>query len=85
MPLEELLQAIPIEAGTTLSGLELHSGIARLYLRVYGNLVRIVGQQSEVGIIIVHTMSNFHGHYLLQPIAASGIPVLGLENAVCGQ
>jgi len=84
MELEELLQAIPIEAGTTQSGLELHSGIARLYPRVYGNLVRIAGQRSEVGIIIVHPMSNFHGHHLLQPIAASGIPILGLNTRYAG-
>lgn len=84
MQLEELMQAIPIEAGTTQSGLELHSGIARLYPRVYGNLVRLAGQRSRVGIIIVHPMSNFHGHHLLQPIAASGIPILGLNTRYAG-
>jgi pimeloyl-ACP methyl ester carboxylesterase len=82
--LEELLQAIPIEAGTTQSGLELHSGIARLYPRVYGNLVRIAGQEAKTGIIIVHPMSNFHGHHLLQPIAASGIPIIGLNTRYAG-
>lgn len=84
MELEQLLQAIPIEAGTTQSGLELHSGIARLYPRVYGNLVRIAGQKSDVGIIIVHPMSNFHGHHLLQPIAESGVPILGLNTRYAG-
>lgn len=84
MQLEELLQAIPIQAGTTQSGLELHSGIARLYPRVYGNLVRVAGQRSSVGIIIVHPMSNFHGHHLLQPIAASGTPILGLNTRYAG-
>lgn len=84
MELEQLLQAIPIEAGTTQSGLELHSGIARLYPRVYGNLVRIAGQTSDVGIIIVHPMSNFHGHHLLQPIAQSGVPILGLNTRYAG-
>ncbi|MDB5670571.1 MAG: hypothetical protein JWO25_1530 [Alphaproteobacteria bacterium] len=82
--LEELLQAIPIEAGTTQSGLELHSGIARLYPRVYGNLVREAGRESDVGIIIVHPMSNFHGHHLLQPIASSGVPILGLNTRYAG-
>jgi acetyl esterase/lipase len=82
--LEELLQAIPIEAGTTQSGLELHSGIARLYPRVYGNLVQIAGSRSTVGIIMVHPMSNFHGHHLLRPIAASGIPILGLNTRYAG-
>ncbi len=82
--LEELLQAIPIEAGTTQSGLELHSGIARLYPRVYGNLVRVQAQRSQTGIIIVHPMSNFHGHHLLQPIAASGMPILGLNTRYAG-
>lgn len=84
MPLEQLLQAIPIEAGTTQSGLELHSGIARLYPRVYGNLVREAGSTSDVGIIIVHPMSNFHGHHLLQPLALSGIPILGLNTRYAG-
>lgn len=84
MQLEQLMQAVPIEAGTTQSGLELHSGIARLYPRVYGNLVRVAGQVSDVGIIIVHPMSNFHGHHLLQPIAASGMPILGLNTRYAG-
>ncbi|MBX9897615.1 MAG: alpha/beta hydrolase [Qipengyuania sp.] len=82
--LEELLQAIPIEAGTMQSGLELHSGIARLYPRVYGNLVRIAGSRATTGIIMVHPMSNFHGHHLLQPIATSGIPILGLNTRYAG-
>jgi len=84
MGLEELTQAIPIEAGTTQSGIELHSGIARLYPRVYGNLVRQKGGRSGTGIIIVHPMSNFHGHHLLQPIAASGLPILGLNTRYAG-
>lgn len=84
MQLEELLQAIPIEAGTTQSGLELHSGIARLYPRVYGNLVRIADQKAKTGIIIVHPMSNFHGHHLLQPIASSGVPIIGLNTRYAG-
>lgn len=84
MELEQLLQAIPIEAGTTQTGLELHSGIARLYPRVYGNLVHSVGQRADVGIIIVHPMSNFHGHHLLRPVAASGVPILGLNTRYAG-
>ena len=84
MELEQLLQAIPIEAGTTQSGVELHSGIARLYPRVYGNLVRQVGETSKTGIIIVHPMSNFHGHHLLPPIAASGVPIIGLNTRYAG-
>jgi pimeloyl-ACP methyl ester carboxylesterase len=84
MNLEELMQAIPIEAGTTQSGLELHSGIARLYPRVYGNLVRRVGETSRTGMIIVHPMSNFHGHHLLQPIAAAGVPIIGLNTRYAG-
>jgi hypothetical protein len=84
MELEELLQPIPINAGTTQTGIELHSGIARLYPRVYGNLVRRVGETAKRGIIIVHPMSNFHGHHLLQPIAASGIPIIGLNTRYAG-
>ncbi len=84
MDLEELLQAIPIEAGTTQSGIELHSGIARLYPRVYANLVHIAGSRAKTGIIIVHPMSNFHGHHLLQPIARAGIPIMGLNTRYAG-
>jgi pimeloyl-ACP methyl ester carboxylesterase len=84
MELEELMQAIPIEAGTTQTGVELHSGIARLYPRVYGNLVRIAGRPARMGVIIVHPMSNFHGHHLLQPIASSGIPIIGLNTRYAG-
>lgn len=82
--LEELMQAIPIEAGTTQTSVELHSGIARLYPRVYGNLVQEVGSKSKVGVILVHPMSNFHGHHMLQPIAASGLPIIGLNTRYAG-
>jgi acetyl esterase/lipase len=33
---------------------------------------------------MVHPMSNFHGHHLLQPIATSGIPVIGLNTSYAG-
>jgi hypothetical protein len=37
-----------------------------------------------MGIIIVHPMSNFHGHHLLQPIAESGVPIIGLNTRYVG-
>ncbi len=82
--LEQLLQPIPIEAGTTASRLELHSGIARHYPRVYGNLVRKSGGQSHTGVIIVHPMSNFLGHHLLEPFAEADLPIIGLNTRYAG-
>lgn len=84
MPLEHRLQSIPIDAGTTQSHLELHSGIARLYPRVYGNLVQDPDRHEDTGIILVHPMSNFLGHHLLEPIAKSGLPVIGLNTRYAG-
>jgi hypothetical protein len=82
--LDHRLLSIPIEAGTTQSGIELHSGIARHYPRIYGNLVTDRGAVGEAGIIIVHPMSNFLGHHLLEPIARSGTPVIGLNTRYAG-
>lgn len=82
--LQHLLQSIPIEAGTTASALELHSGIARLYPRVFANLVRSASARNNVGIILVHPMSNFLGHHLLEPIAKTGLPVMGLNTRYAG-
>jgi pimeloyl-ACP methyl ester carboxylesterase len=79
-PLEQLVQAIPIEAGTTATNIEVHSGIARHFPRVYGNLVRQVGDRSETAVIIVHPTSNFLGHPLLEPFAAAGLPIVGLNT-----
>ncbi len=78
------MQIIPIEAGTTKSGVELHSGIARYYPRIFGNLVSRPGATRDIGIILVHPMSNFLGHHMLEPLATAGIPVIGLNTRYAG-
>lgn len=81
------LLSIPVEAGTSLTHIDTHSGIFRHYPRVYGNLVcRSTADRSpvEVGAVIVHPMSNFHGHFMLEPIADVGIPIIGLNTRYAG-
>jgi hypothetical protein len=76
--------AIPTEKSARL---DIHSGIYRYKPRVYGNLVRKtedLGKPVEAGMIIVHPMSNFHGHHMLEPVAERGIPIIGLNTRYGG-
>ena len=58
--------------------MESQSGIAQLWPRIYGTLVRAPG--SRTAAIVMHPASNFMGHYLLQPLAQAGITMLGLNS-----
>jgi hypothetical protein len=58
--------------------MESQSGIAQLWPKIYGSLVRAQG--SRTAAIVMHPASNFMGHYLLEPMAAEGITMLGLNS-----
>lgn len=58
--------------------MESQSGIAQLWPKIYGCLVRAEG--SRMAAIVMHPASNFMGHYLLAPLAAAGITMLGLNS-----
>ena len=59
--------------------MESQSGIAQLWPKIYGALVRAPGER-RVAAIVMHPASNFMGHYLLEPMAAAGITMLGLNS-----
>jgi hypothetical protein len=85
--LTHTLVSIPVEAGTSQTHIDTHSGIFRHYPRVYGNLVQKAAQSgapADIGAVIVHPMSNFHGHFMLEPIAEAGIPIIGLNTRYAG-
>ncbi len=69
------LVVIDVKAGVAM---ESQSGIAQLWPKIYGALVRAPG--SRTAAIVMHPASNFMGHYLLEPLAAAGITALGLNS-----
>ena len=60
------------------AAMESQSGIAQLWPRIYGAMVRAPG--SRTAAIVMHPASNFMGHYLIEPLAAAGITTLGLNS-----
>lgn len=79
--IEELLQIIPVPAGTTVSRMELYSGFQRQNLRIVGNLTRPAGDPSRKAVVvIIHPSSNFMGHPLLQALANRGVHAIGLNT-----
>ncbi|GLZ43764.1 alpha/beta fold hydrolase [Actinokineospora sp. NBRC 105648] len=84
MPLLHQLQAIPMTPGTTASRIEIHSGLARHYPRIHANLVRRTDATTDVGLVLMHPTSNFLTHFLLEPLAEAGLPVLGLNTRYVG-
>lgn len=84
MALTSSFHRIPIAAGTTSSRVQLHSGLSRHYPAIHGNLVERDGGPRRVGAIIVHPTSIFLTHFLLTPIAAAGLPIVGLNTRYAG-
>lgn len=82
--LEHTMVTIPVANANAQTRIDTHSGIYRYYPRVYGNYVREKDCKPRVGMIIVHPMSNFHGHHMLEPIAKAGIPIIGLNTRYGG-
>ena len=64
------------------AAMESQSGIAQLWPRIYGAMLRAPGASAprKCAAIIMHPASNFMGHYLLEPLAAAGITALGLNS-----
>lgn len=62
--------------------MESQSGIAQLWPRIYGAIVRAPGARTAA--IVIHPTSNFMGHYLLEPLARAGISALGLNTRYLG-
>lgn len=62
--------------------MESQSGLQMLRPRIYGALVEPPGvdRSRTVAAIVIHPASNFHGHYLLEPLMARGIACMGLNT-----
>ncbi len=61
---------------------EVQSGLQLGRPRVYGAFANRAG--NRVAAIVVHPTSNFMGHYLLEPLARSGVDLLGLNTRYAG-
>jgi hypothetical protein len=60
---------------------ESQSGLQLKRPRIWGAFHRV---RSRVAAIVIHPTSNFMGHYLLEPVAARGIAILGLNTRYQG-
>jgi pimeloyl-ACP methyl ester carboxylesterase len=62
--------------------MESQSGLQMLRPRIYGALLEAAGIDRARGVaaIVIHPASNFHGHYLLEPLMERGISCMGLNT-----
>ncbi len=62
--------------------MESQSGLQMLRPRIYGALLEAPGvdRSKTVAAIVIHPASNFHGHYLLEPLMARGVSCMGLNT-----
>ncbi|MEO6626239.1 MAG: alpha/beta hydrolase, partial [Burkholderiaceae bacterium] len=59
------------------------SGLNVLNPRIYGRLAD-AGCGKDVAFVVIHPASNFHGHYLLEPLEQRKHAVLGLNTRFVG-
>jgi len=62
--------------------MESQSGLQMLRPRIFGALLEATGvdRARSVAAIVIHPASNFHGHYLLEPLMERGISCMGLNT-----
>ena len=75
------LVAIDVRPGVVM---ESQSGLQNLRPRIWGAFVEPAGARPEVAAIVMHPTSNFHGHYLPQPLAERGMACLALNSRYAG-
>ena len=71
---------LPVKPG---SALESQSGLQTNWPRVYGVLYgppTARDSRTKTAAIVIHPSSNFMGHYLLGPLGARGVSILGLNT-----
>lgn len=68
--------ALDVKSG---GAMESQSGLQMMRPRIYGVLVS-PQRPVDVACIVMHPVSNFMGHYLLEPLAERGIACLGLNS-----
>lgn len=76
MPVQREFVAIDVKPG---GAMESQSGLQMLRPRIYGVLVT-PEHRNNTACIVMHPVSNFMGHYLLDPLADRGIACLGLNS-----
>lgn len=64
--------------------MESQSGLQRSSPMVYGRHVPADNGALDLGFIVFHPTSNFHGHYLLGPLAVRGAGMLALNTRYVG-
>lgn len=64
--------------------MESQSGLQRSNPLVYGRHVPADGDARDLAFIVFHPTSNFHGHYLLGPLASRGAGMLALNTRYVG-
>ncbi|MBB5917822.1 hypothetical protein BJY24_006734 [Nocardia transvalensis] len=76
---EEHFQRIPYRPAQD-GKVEIHSGLSRHYPTLHGNLVTPRRFSRDVVVLMAHPASNFLSHFLLEAIAAAGIPIMGMNT-----
>lgn len=70
------LVAIDVKPGSASDSL---SGLNLLHPKVYGRLEN-EGCGKDVAFVVIHPSSNFHGHYLLEPLRRRGRAIMALNT-----
>ena len=74
------LVALSVEKG---AHMESQSGIQMRHPKVYGNLAN-KDCSKDVAYVVIHPTSNFHGHYLIDPMQSRGKAILALNTRYVG-
>ncbi len=64
--------------------MESQSGLQRGRPRIYCRYAPPHGDSRDLAFIVFHPTSNFHGHYLIEPLARMGAGVLALNTRYIG-
>ncbi|OWT54786.1 alpha/beta fold hydrolase [Candidimonas nitroreducens] len=64
--------------------MESQSGLQRANPKVYGNYMPAADGSLDLAFIVFHPTSNFHGHYLLGPLAKHNAGLLALNTRYVG-
>jgi hypothetical protein len=64
--------------------MESQSGLARSNPQIFCRFEAPVGDNRDVAFVVVHPTSNFHAHYLIDPIVSRGAAILALNTRYVG-
>lgn len=75
--IQQQLVQIPVASG---AHMESQSGLQMNNPRIYGNYCKKIGANPDTAFVLMHPTSNFHGHYLIEPLTEAGHAVLALNS-----